>query len=231
MIAIYVVWAALPQKSTTFEVIAMKQETLPPPARKIGRPLSFDRDAALRAAMLVFWRHGYESSSIAELTDAMGVSAPSLYAAFGDKKRLFLEAIRLYAGDPEAMAAAIEGAPTSFDAARGLMVQAAIAYTGKDTPPGCLLASATASVSAAAVDVQAAVTDVRRSIDMRLRSRIRRDVAEGMLPAGTDPAVLAGLAMAVTQGMSVLARDGASRTALLRIAETAAAAWPACLRR
>ena len=197
----------------------------------MGRPLSFDRDAALREAMLVFWRHGYESSSISDLTDAMGVSAPSLYAAFGDKKRLFLEAIRLYVGDPDAMAAAIDAAPTSGDAARELMVRAAATYTGKDTPTGCLLASATASVSAASADVQGAVANIRQGIEKRLRKRIERDVAEGVLPAGTDPVALAGLVMAVTQGMSVLARDGAPRATLLRIAEAAAAAWPARLRR
>ena len=76
--------------------------------RKIGRPLSFDRDTALEKAMLTFWRHGYETSSIVDLTTAMGVTAPSLYSAFGDKKRLFLEAVKRYAGDPKAMAERID---------------------------------------------------------------------------------------------------------------------------
>ena len=78
------------------------------PRRKTGRPLSFDREAALEQAMLTFWRHGYETTSIVDLTTAMGVTAPSLYAAFGDKQRLFLEAVRRYAGDPELIA---EGLP------------------------------------------------------------------------------------------------------------------------
>ena len=119
------------------------------PRRKTGRPLSFDRDAALEKAMLVFWRHGYETSSITDLTGAMGITAPSLYTAFGDKKQLFLEAVRRYAGDPEASRIAIESAPTAHDAARTLLFGAAAAYTGNETPPGCLLASATASGSAA----------------------------------------------------------------------------------
>ena len=77
-------------------------ETIRP--RKIGRPLSFDRNVALRQAMLTFWRYGYETTSVSDLTTAMGITAPSLYTAFGDKKQLFLEAVRLYAGEPETMA-------------------------------------------------------------------------------------------------------------------------------
>lgn len=194
--------------------------------RRIGRPLSFDRAAALRRAMLTFWRHGYETSSVADLTAAMGVSAPSLYAAFGDKKRLFLEAMRLYAGHPEDMERAIADAPTAYHAARELMTAAAATYTGEATPKGCLLASATASGSAASVDVQDAVADIRRGIESRLRVRIERDVEDGVLPSGTQAPALAGLVLAVTQGMSVLARDGASRASMLAIVEVALRAWP-----
>ena len=194
--------------------------------RRTGRPLSFDRDDALRQAMLTFWRHGYETTSVADLTTAMGISAPSLYAAFGDKKRLFLESMQLYAGDPDDMARAILDAPTAYQATRDLMTAAATTYTGEATPKGCLLASATASGSAAAADVQAAVADVRRGIEDCLQVRIERDIEDGVLPPGSQAAPLAGLVLAVTQGMSVLARDGASRASLLAIAEAALHAWP-----
>ena len=196
--------------------------------RRTGRPLSFDRDAALRRAMLAFWRHGYETTSMTELTAAMGISAPSLYAAFGDKKQLFLQAVRLYAGDPADMERAIAAAPTPRTAARGLMEAAARTYTGDDTPKGCLLASATASGSAAAADVQDAVADIRRGIENCLRARIERDIEEGVLPPGSQAAALARLVVAVTQGMSVLAREGASRASLLDVAEAALRAWPVC---
>lgn len=196
------------------------------PRRKTGRPLSFDRDAALEQAMLTFWRHGYETTSIADLTTAMGVTAPSLYTAFGDKKRLFLEAAYRYAGDPEVMAQAIDGAPSALDAACEMLTAAAIAYTGDATPKGCLLASATASCSAASADVQKAVAGIRRSIAGRLRARVDRDTASGVLPPGTDAAALVGLVMAVTQGMSTLARDGTPRAALLAIVEVALQGWP-----
>ena len=195
------------------------------PPRRTGRPLSFDRDAALRQAMLTFWRHGYETTSVAELTAAMGVSAPSLYTAFGDKKQLFLEAMRLYAGDPADMERMIAVAPTALHAARELMTAAIATYTGEATPRGCMLASATASGSAAA-DVQHAVADIRRGIECCLRVRIERDIKDSVLPPGTQAAPLAGLVLAVTQGMSVLARDGASRTSLLAMVEAALRAWP-----
>jgi AcrR family transcriptional regulator len=136
-----------------FEMIAMEVTDPHHAPRKLGRPLSFNRDMALRQAMLTFWRYGYETASVADLTAAMGISAPSLYAAFGDKRRLFLEAMRLYAGDANLASAALDVAPTSRDAARELMIGAAIAYTGEDTPKGCLLASATASGSAQAADL------------------------------------------------------------------------------
>lgn len=194
--------------------------------RRVGRPLSFDREEALRQAMLTFWRHGYETASVADLTAAMGISAPSLYTAFGDKKRLFLEAVRLYAGDPDDTGRRIGEAPSALHAARALLCGAATAYTGEATPQGCLLASATASGSAASADVQAAVAGVRRGIEAHLRRRIECDVADGVLPPTTRPAALAGLVLAVTQGMSVLARDGASRTALLALVEAALRAWP-----
>ena len=199
---------------------------VPASRRRVGRPLSFDREAALEQAMLAFWRHGYETTSIVDLTTAMGVSAPSLYAAFGDKKRLFLEAMRRYAGDTDAIRRRVEGAATACEAARDMLVGAAVAYTGADTPRGCLLASATASGSAGSADVQQAVAGVRRTIEAGLRARVERDVAEGVLPLGTDAAALSGLVMALAQGLSTLARDGAGRASLLAVVEAGLGGWP-----
>ena len=176
--------------------------------------------------MLTFWRYGYETTSIVDLTTAMGVTAPSLYAAYGDKKRLFLEAAHRYAGHSVDQAAAIDDAPSAFDAVRTMLIGAAAAFTGDDTPRGCLLASATASGSAASCDVQIAVADMRRSVMDRLRARIERDIADGLLPPTTKAEPLVGLAMSVMQGLSVLARDGWSRTSLTDVADAAMRAWP-----
>ena len=194
--------------------------------RKTGRPLSFDREAALEQAMLTFWRHGYETTSIVDLTTAMGITAPSLYGAFGDKQRLFLEAMHRYAGDSEAVAQAIDKAPTAYDAARRMLRDAAIGYTGEATPKGCLLASATASGSTAAAEVQLAVAAVRQRIEAQLRGRLERDIATGVLPAETPADALAGTVMAVIQGLSILARDGAPRSRLLAIVEQTLRSWP-----
>ena len=209
----------------------MKADEAATPRRKAGRPLSFDRDAALEQAMLTFWRHGYETTSIVDLTTAMKVTAPSLYTAFGDKKRLFLEAVRLYAGEPELMTQTIDGAATAFDAAREMLTAAAIGFTGEATPKGCLLASATASGSSQSADVQRAVADIRAAITDELRACIERDIAEGSLPPDTDAAALSGLVMSVIQGMSTLARDGAPREHLLAIVRTAMHGWPSVIPR
>lgn len=196
------------------------------PRRKTGRPLSFDREHALEQAMLTFWRYGYETTSIADLTAAMGVAPPSLYAAFSDKKRLFLEAVRRYAGDPGVLAAVIDKAPTAYDAARTMLTGAAELFTGDTTPKGCLLSSATASGSAASADVQRTIADIRAAIGARLCVRIENDIAHGALPPDTDANGLAGLVIAVTQGLSTLARDGLPRAALLSVVEAALQAWP-----
>ncbi|WP_102110173.1 TetR/AcrR family transcriptional regulator [Oceaniglobus roseus] len=196
------------------------------PRRKTGRPLSFDRDVALEKAMLAFWQSGYETTSISDLTAAMGVTAPSIYAAFGDKKRLFLEALRRYAGDPADLEGAMNRAPTARDAVVRMIENAATLFTGDATPRGCLLASAAATGSKDAADVREAAANERRVIRSIIVNRIERDIAQGLLPQTTRCEVLADLALAVTQGMSVLARDGADRDALLAVARASMSVWP-----
>lgn len=196
------------------------------PRRRQGRPLSFDRDAALHQAMLLFWRHGYESTSLTDLTTALGVTPPSIYAAFGDKKRLFLEAVGRYVGSPMTSSSIIANAKTARDAAVALLTASAIGFTGVDSPPGCLLASAAISCSPDAADVQRELTTIRRSIEHELTSRIAQDVESGVLPRGVHSETLSAHVMAVIQGMSTLARDGAPRAKLLRVCETAMLAWP-----
>jgi AcrR family transcriptional regulator len=194
--------------------------------KRAGRPLSFDRDAALDSAMHLFWRHGYEATSIADLTRVMGIMPPSLYAAFGDKRRLFLEAVQRYLGGLDAIEQKIAEAPTAHDAARDLLVAAALGDTRDDAPPGCLLASSLVSSSTEADAVRESLAAIRRSIEAALRARIERDIREGILPSGSDAEILAGHVFAVIQGMSTLAKDGASRTKLLGIVDRVMASWP-----
>lgn len=194
--------------------------------RKPGRPLSFDRKAALKQAMLTFWQHGYETTSISDLTAAMGITTPSLYTAFGDKQQLFLEATRLYATAPEDLQRQLDHAPNAKAAAHDILHAAAHAFTEESTPRGCLLASATASGSSHAKDVQHAVAAIRQDIIARLTARIDQDITSGALPPTAIAASLAAMVVAVVQGMSVLARDGSTRECLLGIADCALNCWP-----
>ncbi len=175
--------------------------------------------------MLLFWRHGYEATSLSDLTTAMGVTPPSIYAAFGNKKRLFLEAVELYLAPPSAPADIIDQAASAREAASALMSGAAHAFTNPETPPGCMLATSAISVSAAAADVQSALSDIRNAVEAHLRRRIEQGMADGELPVDTDADALAGHTTAVIQGISTLARDGATRDKLLRVVQTAMRVW------
>ncbi|RZI57879.1 MAG: TetR/AcrR family transcriptional regulator [Zymomonas sp.] len=176
--------------------------------------------------MHLFWRHGYEATSVADLTRAMGITPPSLYAAFGDKRRLFLEAVERYLGGLEAVEQSIGGAASAYDAARDLLVSAVLGDTGDDTPPGCLLASSLVTSSSEADTVRETLAAIRRGIEAALRARIERDIREGLLPRGSDAEALAGHVFAVVQGMSTLAKDGAGRSKLMGIVGAAMAGWP-----
>jgi len=207
-------------------IVNLMKSTAASTTKRAGRPLSFDRDAALDSAMHLFWRHGYEATSIADLTRVMGIMPPSLYAAFGDKRRLFLEAVQRYLGGLDAIEQKIAEAPTAHDAARDLLVAAALGDTRDDAPPGCLLASSLVSSSTEADAVRESLAAIRRSIEAALRARIEREIREGILPSGSDAEILAGHVFAVIQGMSTLAKDGASRTKLLGIVDRVMASWP-----
>ena len=176
--------------------------------------------------MLVFWQNGYETASISDLTAAMGVTAPSIYTAFGDKKSLFLEAANLYAGTPEAFEQTLYKSETAYEAANQILLESAKAFTGADTPRGCLLASATASGSDEAADVRSFVTSIRNNIRGLLEKRIDKDIADNLLPQATNSASLAALVIAIIQGMSVLARDGVDRDILIDLAKASMQAWP-----
>lgn len=179
-----------------------------------GRPRSFDRDAALAVAVEQFWRTGYAETSIASLTVAMGVTPPSLYAAFGDKQRLFEEASELYAARTFAAVDHALGLPSARETIERVLVDTAHAHAAPGTPPGCLMMT------------EPRLGPQREVVHRKLVDRLEQGVRDGDLPAGTDPEALATFLMAVLRGMSALARDGGTLEELLGVAGTALAAVP-----
>ncbi|MGV9723785.1 TetR/AcrR family transcriptional regulator [Nocardia beijingensis] len=189
-----------------------------------GRPRSFDRDAALDKAMRLFWARGYEATSIGDLTAAMGIGAPSLYAAFGDKKTLFAEVVANFGARYGGFAArALAEEKTAEAAVRRILREAATEYTRPDCPHGCLVISA--GVNTTSPEIADLLREMRnRNIDT-FAARIQADIDAGLLPSHLDARTLARYVGTVMQGMSQAARDGASRDELQRVAEMALRGW------
>ncbi len=191
-----------------------------------GRPRSFDRSAALARAMELFWTKGYEGASISDLTEAMGIGSPSLYAAFGSKEALFREAIELY-GRTEGPAIwdAVENAPDARSAVAGFLTATAHSFSRPGKPRGCMVVLSQLNPTEASASVCAALRENRAQGQSGLERRLRRAVEVGELAPGTDVAALAAFYLTVQQGMSIQARDGASEETLLAVAKGAMAAW------
>ncbi|MPZ19283.1 MAG: TetR family transcriptional regulator [Luteitalea sp.] len=192
-----------------------------------GRPRSFDRDAALRRAMELFWAKGYDGTSLSDLTTAMGINSPSLYAAFRSKQALFREAVRLYgASEGTEIWDAIPNAPTAREAIERFLHRTAESFTRRGKPRGCLIAlGALHTRDGSDAVVCRELRDHRAQNAKTLRLRLERGVAEGELSEGFDCRAAATFYATVQHGMSIQARDGASRETLLAVAHCAMAAW------
>ena len=185
--------------------------------RAVGRPLSFDVDQALDAAMHVFWRRGYEGASLEDLTAAMGIKRPSLYATFGDKKALFAKALDRYANGPAAYVGQALAEPVARTAMEKLLRGAVELMTRPGNPPGCLM-------------MRAAPESRPVKHDIALRRRLERARNEEDWPLGASPAGLARYFTIVLRGLAVEAAGGASRRNLLQAVETAMRVWPVATR-
>ncbi|MPZ84825.1 MAG: TetR family transcriptional regulator [Actinophytocola sp.] len=191
-----------------------------------GRPRAFDRAEALRRAMEVFWEHGYEGTSVTDLTTTMGISSPSLYAAFECKEALFREAIELYGTLQGGVTArALREEPTARASIEAMLRDNAAAYTTEDTPHGCMVVLAGTTYTTKSETVRDFLGECRSGTQADIRARIRRGVDDGELPEGVEPAAVAEFYAAVLYGMSVRARDGASRAELAKVVDGAMAAW------
>lgn len=179
-----------------------------------GRPRTFDRDTALLLAMEQFWREGYEDTTVAKLTAQIGITPPSLYAAFGDKDQLFAAAATCYYERVSEQTDLALDQPTARAGLIEVLRRTAAAHTDPATPPGCFLLS------------DARLAAERALLRNQIAARLERGRRDGDVPAGTDPEQLADFLMAVLGGMSARARDGGTAAEVAGIVAVAEAALP-----
>lgn len=191
-----------------------------------GRPRGFDRDTALAAAMKIFWQFGYEGASMAALTHAMDINSPSLYAAFGSKEALFKEAVQLYmATEDEKTRRTLAEQPTARGAIEAMLRRSVANLADPAGCRGCLLVLGDSNAAPEHAGIHQYLAQRRKEIQAAIEERIRRGVADGDVSAGANVKVVSAFLMTVLQGLSLRARDGASREAMLQVAEAALAAW------
>jgi AcrR family transcriptional regulator len=191
-----------------------------------GRPREFDTDAALEAALRLFWRHGYEGTSLAALTQAMGINVPSLYAAFGNKEALFAAVLQKYLHSQACYLPNALKEPSARQAVQTLFKGAIDMAMNQRHPTGCMLVQGALATGPGGEPARAALSKTRAAAEAAVRRRFDRAKADGDLPPHVNAAKLARYIMAVVWGISVQAAGGASRAALKDVAELAMAAWP-----
>jgi AcrR family transcriptional regulator len=196
-------------------------------SRSRGRPRGFDRDDVLDRAMRLFWERGYEATSVSELTEAMGITPPTLYTFFGDKKRLFLEVVNRYQSGPGCFAIkALTEEPTAERSLRRLLHEAVASFTNPKGPKGCLVVLGATNCTVESRDIFKALADRRRAAETVVRERIAAGHAAGELAETADIDALTGVITATLYGLAIKARDGASRAGLREIVDQVMRAWP-----
>src|SRR5262245_12831015 len=193
---------------------------------RTGRPREFDADEALDRAMAVFWRRGYEGATLDELTAAMGISRPSLYAAFGGKEQLFRRALDRYVRGPAGYVREAMARPTAREAAEALLAGTVALLTEPGNPAGCLVVQGALACGEAAESVRRELAAVRVSGLHLIRKRLERARRDGDLPEGIDCGDLARYLTTVVHGLAVQAAGGATRKQLRRVADLAMQVWP-----
>jgi TetR/AcrR family transcriptional regulator, copper-responsive repressor len=189
--------------------------------RKPGRPRSFDADQVLGAAMNVFWRQGFAETSLDDLTQAMGINRPSLYATFGDKQTLYLRALRRFYDDMNLKADAVmKGAPTVQAGLRAFLHGAVTVYTsGDDGPKGCFLVCTASSPSRMDPKIEAALSNTIATIDRQMRRALDRAQTQGELTQDAHLATLAHVLSNTLQSLAIRARAGVAAAELQHIAD------------
>ncbi|MFE9921125.1 TetR/AcrR family transcriptional regulator [Streptomyces sp. NPDC005774] len=192
----------------------------------IGRPRGFDADEALERAMLVFWEHGYEGASLSALTGAMGISATSMYAAFGNKEELFRKALERYTEGPGGYLARALDEPTALGTATAILGGTVRTTTRPARPQGCLGVQGALATSDPGRGVRDLLAAWRNNGCCSVRERFQRAVDDGDLPPETDPGLLARYVTTLAFGIAVQAASGVARDELQEMADAALRNWP-----
>jgi AcrR family transcriptional regulator len=197
------------------------------PVRKRGRPRVLDRDFGLDIAARLFWERGYEGTSTADLTKAMGINPPTLYSMFGSKEELYRQALDFSIARETSRRSEILASNLPLYEALGLyLYDIADGDTQPDKPPGCMVSTAVLQHAEENASVARVTADLREASVQNLKTRFNRGVEEGELPERTDTDTLARFYGAVIQGMSAQACDGACNALLKRLIDIALTAWP-----
>jgi AcrR family transcriptional regulator len=196
------------------------------PTRKTGRPRTFDAETALDKAMNVFWEKGYEGSSLPELTEAMGMNRPSLYAVFGNKENLFRMALERYGATHDPLFNAALEEKTARAVVEHFLRGNADAQTEAEKPHGCLVINGALACSDDALPIRNSLIERRAASETRLRERLERAKAEGDLPPDFCSGQMARYVMTVSNGMAVQAAAGASRKQLQEVVDQVLRGWP-----
>ncbi|MFC6644811.1 TetR/AcrR family transcriptional regulator [Granulicella cerasi] len=191
-----------------------------------GRPRGFDRETALRAVLLLFWKHGFDGTSYTDLTEATGMSKPTLYATFGDKIELFRQAMVMYAEESIAIYKEALDQPTAREAVEACLLLARGLQPKGEEPQVCFLVQGALTGSADTAALRAELSAMQREATRMLKQRLDRGKRKGELPVDTNTAALAEYFSSVVTGLSVQAANGAAPKDLNRVIELAMTAWP-----
>ena len=196
------------------------------PAKLRGRPLAFNQDEALDEALKVFWSHGYEGASMAELADALGINKPSIYATFGNKEALFRKALTRYVAGPAAFVGEAMKEPTARLVVEKFLTQAVNFFSNKTTPDGCMIVQGALTCSTGSSLIQQELVAYRKSFEASFKERFDLAIEQGDLPQHVNTKQLAKYIATIHQGMSVQATSGATKEELLATTEIALSNWP-----
>ena len=191
-----------------------------------GRPRNFDTAKALDTALELFWKHGYEGTSIAMLAEAIGINVPSLYAAFGNKESLFLQSVERYGEQNGVLYHKAFQKKTAREVARAILDGEVELVTRFGTPDGCLMVQGALVTSPESEKIRKLMADLRGTAEQWMADRFQQSIDEGDLPPDADPAALACYLMTLNSGLAVQAKSGIKKKQLLEVVDIAMANWP-----